>query len=147
MNRNRSLNESGWTLSKNNRLIRVFIASGAMFGLTGVIARSLSSHKLKPLLNERNTLDNFNLGADYLVIHGLALIIVAVLMHLLPAGRFHRAGFSFILGSVLFQYSVLLKSFISIHPFGFLTPLGGLFLMLGWGLLALYGCTYCNTDK
>jgi uncharacterized membrane protein YgdD (TMEM256/DUF423 family) len=123
-------------------MTHLFTATGAILALAGVLARSLSSHALLHLLQERGKLDNFNLAADYLVFHGLALIAVAILCHLFPEAKYYRAGWAFLLGSLLFQGTVLIKSFISIQPFGFLTPLGGFFLMAGWGLLfiaALFG--------
>ncbi len=112
-----------------------FIATGSLLALIGVLARSLSAHALLQLLEARGKLENFNLAADYLLFHGLALIGIAILCHLFPEGKYHRAGWAFLLGSILFQGSVLTKSFVSIQPFGFLTPLGGFVLMVGWGLL------------
>jgi uncharacterized membrane protein YgdD (TMEM256/DUF423 family) len=116
-------------------MTHLFTAIGALLALTGVLARSLSSHALLQLLEARGKLDNFNLAADYLLFHGLALVGVAILCHLFPEARYHRAGWAFLLGSILFQGTVLTKSFVSIQPLGFLTPLGGFVLMLGWGLL------------
>ncbi len=113
----------------------IFISIGSLFALIGVFARSLSSHAIQPFLLERGKLDNFNLATDYLIFHGLALIAVAVLYHLFPGARYERAGFLFIAGSILFQGTVLAKSCISISPFGFLTPVGGFLLMLGWGMM------------
>ena len=116
-------------------MTHLLIATGAILAFAGVLARSLSAHALLQLLEGRGKLDNFNLAADYLLFHGLALIGVAILCHLFPEGKYQRAGWAFILGSILFQGTVLTKSFISIQPFGFLTPLGGFILMVGWGLL------------
>lgn len=116
-------------------MTHLFIAFGSLLALIGVVSRSLSAHALLPLLEARGKLDNFNLAADYLLLHGLALIGIAILCHLFPAGRYHLAGWFFLLGSVLFQGTVLTKSFISIQPLGFLTPLGGFVLMVGWGLV------------
>lgn len=120
-------------------MTRFFLCTGALSALIGIITRSLSSHAIKPFLEGRGKLDNFNLAADYLVLHGLALLVVAILCHLFPEVKFQRAGWAFIVGSLLFQGTVLIKSCISIHPLGFLTPLGGFILMLGWGLLFYYG--------
>ncbi len=120
----------------------IFISTGAFFALIGVFARSLSSHAIQPFLLERGSLDNFNLAADYLIFHGLALFAVAILYHLFPGARYERAGFLFILGSLLFQGSVLAKSVISIAPFGMITPLGGFILMLGWGTLIIIPLFY-----
>ncbi len=112
-----------------------FIAIGSILALAGVIARSLSSHVLLPVLEKNGKLDNFNLAADYLLFHALALIAVAILCREYPEGGYHRAGWAFVCGSLLFQGSVLVKSFVSIQPFGFLTPTGGFVLMIGWVLL------------
>ena len=120
-------------------MVRILIASGGFFALVGIITRSLSSHAIKAFLLERGKLDNFNLAADYLVLHGLALIAVAILYQLFPDAKFQRAGWALITGTVLFQGSVLIKSCVSIAPYGFITPVGGLFLMLGWGLLIVSG--------
>lgn len=113
----------------------IFISSGSFFALVGIVARSLSSHTIQPFLIERGKLDNFNLAADYLIVHGLALLVVAILCHLFPDARYERAGYLLIVGSLLFQGTVLIKSCVSIAPFGLLTPIGGLILMLGWGFL------------
>ncbi len=112
-----------------------FIAIGAILALCGVVARSLSAHALLHLLKERGKLENFNLAADYLLFHGLALIGIAILCHLFPDGKYHRAGWALFIGSIFFQGTVLIKSFVPIQPFGFLTPVGGFILMVGWGLL------------
>jgi len=114
-----------------------FIAVGSCLALVGIIARSLSSHALLALLEQNGKLANFNLAADYLLVHGLALIAVAILYRLFPDAGYHRAAWAFIGGSLLFQGSVLVKSFVSIHPFGFITPVGGLLLMVGWLLLLI----------
>ncbi|MDK9706723.1 MAG: DUF423 domain-containing protein [Desulforhopalus sp.] len=116
-------------------MTQFFIAAGSFFALVGIIARSLSSHTLLPLLEKNGKLANFNLAADYLLFHALALIAVAILCKLYPQGTFHRAGLAFIVGSLLFQGSVLVKSFVSIQPFGFITPIGGFILIVGWFLL------------
>jgi len=128
----------------------LFIAAGSILALAGVLARSLSSHTLLQLLESRGKLANFNLAADYLLFHGLALIAVAILCRLYPQGKYQLAGWAFLLGSILFQGTVLVKSFISIQPLGFLTPLGGFLLMAGWGLLffaAIDGYRLTNLGK
>ena len=116
-------------------MTHLFIAAGSLLALIGVVTRSLSAHALLQLLEARGKLDNFNLAADYLLFHGLALIGIAILCHLFPEEKYHYAGWAFLLGSILFQGTVLTKSLISIQPFGFLTPVGGFILMLGWGVL------------
>jgi uncharacterized membrane protein YgdD (TMEM256/DUF423 family) len=124
-------------MKKEDIMPQNFIAIGSGLALVGILARSLSSHALLALLESNGKLDNFNLAADYLLLHGLALIAVAILCRLFPDAGYHRAGWAFLAGSVLFQGSVLVKSFVSIHPFGFITPVGGLLLMIGWLMLLI----------
>lgn len=120
-------------------MIRVFVAIGGLFSLAAVISRALSSHKIRPLLTARGTLDNFNLASDYLLLHGIALIGVGVMLRVFPEAPLARAGYAFILGSVLFQGSVMVKSLVGLGPLGMITPLGGLCLMTGWVLLTYAG--------
>lgn len=117
-------------------MMQIFIAAGALFAFCGVLARSLSSHPIKPILEQLGKLENFNIAADYLLFHGLALIATAILCHLFPQGKYHWAGWAFIIGSFLFQGTVIFKSFINMGPAGMLTPLGGFILLAGWLLLA-----------
>jgi len=119
-------------------MTQLFIIAGTFFAFCGVLARSLSSHAIKPTLEELGKLDNFNIAADYLLFHGLALIATAILCHIFPQSRFQWAGWAFILGSVLFQGTVIFKAFIPMGPAGLLTPLGGFVLLGGWLLLG-YG--------
>ena len=117
----------------------IFISAGAIFAFCGVLARSLSSHAIKATLEQSGKLDNFNIAADYLLFHGLALVATAILCHLYPGNKYHLAGWAFIAGSILFQGTVLIKSFIHLGPVGILTPLGGFVLLAGWLLLAYSG--------
>lgn len=118
-------------------MTKIFLFSGALFSFLGVLTRSLSSHPIRQFLLERGKLENFNIAADFLLFHGLALVAVAILLHIFPEAKFHRPGWLFLTGSVLFQGTVLTKSCISIQPFGALTPIGGFLLMAGWIVLAL----------
>lgn len=111
---------------------KLFLLSGAAFGFLAVISRSLSSHAIRSALETRGKLENFNLASDYLLFHGLALLVVSALGRQMPQAGYGYAGALFILGSFLFQGSVFFKSFYAMGALGMLTPLGGLLLMLGW---------------
>lgn len=116
-------------------MTHLFIGTGAFFAFCGVFTRSLSSHAIKASLEQLGKLDNFNIAADYLIFHGLALLATGILCQLYPGSRYYLAGWAFIIGSVLFQGTVLLKAFSNLGPAGMLTPLGGLILLGGWLLL------------
>lgn len=118
---------------------KIFFATGSLFALCGVVSRALSSHAIHDFLTQRGKLDNFNLASDYLVMHGLALVIVAILIHFFPEGGFAKAGWALLMGSLFFQGSVLVKSCVGIGALGMVTPLGGLILMIGWLLFLWAG--------
>lgn len=118
---------------------RFLFAGGAIFALTAVITRALSSHAIREFLAGRDKLDNFNLASDYLLVHGLALIVTALLNSLFPQAGFARAGVVLFTGSLLFQGSVLIKSCIPLGAAGIVTPAGGAVLMVGWLLLLISG--------
>ena len=113
-------------------ITKLFLSLGALYGFIGVIANSLSSHAIKPQLEVRNKLDSFNIAADFMIYHGIALLLIGILVHQFPKAGFHWTGWAFVLGSLLFQISVFVKSFVDIGVFGAMTPIGGLILMLGW---------------
>ena len=101
-------------------------------GFAGLMAHSLSSHPLKPRLEAAGKLDNFNLAANQLLFHAVALLAVAALSYLWPKAAFQWSGYLLLVGSVFFQGTVLIKSFAEMGSLGLLTPIGGLLLMLGW---------------
>jgi len=45
-------------------------------------------------------------------------------------------GWVFIVGILLFSFSIYLRAMTGIREFTNVTPLGGIILMMGWGLLA-----------
>lgn len=112
----------------------IFLAAGGGFALIGTIARSLSSHAIHEMLSSRGKLENFNLAADYLLAHGVALIGVAILCQLYPQSTFARAGYLILTGCLIFSGTVLWKSLVPMGPLGVLTPIGGAILFCGWGL-------------
>lgn len=116
---------------------KFLFSSAGILGIVGVLARSLSSHTIKPFLEEREKLDNFNLAADYLLMHAIAILLLLVIRKQYPTAKLERSIYLFLVGSLLFQGTVLIKSCVSISPFGFVTPIGGALLMAGWSYLII----------
>lgn len=116
----------------NKRLI--IIAS--VFGILAVILGAFGAHALKSLLDPAG-LEVWKTAVSYQFYHTLALLFVS----LLPASN-GRAGniaaWFFSLGILLFSGSLYListKEILNISQLsvlGPLTPVGGLFFILGW---------------
>jgi uncharacterized membrane protein YgdD (TMEM256/DUF423 family) len=116
------------------------ILAGALFALLAVVLGAFGAHALKAILPPE-TLQSFETGVRYQMYHAIALILVGII------GQ--REGFKpqrittlFNMGIVLFSFSIyaltLLKSTqqIGLGKLGILTPIGGLFLIAAWGMLA-----------
>ena len=120
-------------------MFRIFLVTGALFSCAAVVCRALSYHTLRLELTASRTMEQFNLAADYLLVHGLALVVLARLAETRPCRCFTASGWALLVGSLCFQGTVIAKCFVDLGPAGALTPVGGVLLMLGWLLLALGG--------
>ncbi|MFT5291247.1 MAG: uncharacterized membrane protein YgdD (TMEM256/DUF423 family) [Planctomycetota bacterium] len=115
-----------------------WIATAALLAGTGVIAGAFGAHALKDQLVASDHLETWNTAVLYQVWHALGLLIWAVQRE---AGRgvggLGIAG-CFVIGTLLFSGSLYCLSLPIADSlpsmFGALTPLGGVFLIAGWGL-------------
>jgi uncharacterized membrane protein YgdD (TMEM256/DUF423 family) len=77
----------------------------------------------------------------YQFLHALALILVALLLFIpdLQHARkyFVRSGICFIIGTLLFSGSLYALVSVGKVWLGPITPIGGVFFILGWAMLAL----------
>jgi uncharacterized membrane protein YgdD (TMEM256/DUF423 family) len=126
-------------MKKNNIIVfaSLTMAVGVGFGAIG-------AHALKDLLNDAQ-LDLWNKGVFYQLVHGLGLLIVAVLRKTNNEFNHKLPTLFFKLGIVLFSGSLYLiainKGFfgeIALLKYCLIpvTPLGGISLIMGWIFLA-----------
>ncbi|TMO05262.1 DUF423 domain-containing protein [Pseudoalteromonas sp. S327] len=97
--------------------------------MLSVMLGAFAAHGLKSRLTEYS-LGVFKTAAEYQMVHGLALIAVAILIkwgiNLTMAGGF------FIGGTLLFSGSLYLLALSGMKWLGPITPLGGLCFIIGW---------------
>ncbi len=116
-----------------------WISLGAGFGGLSVLLGAFGAHSLKDLLTEQK-LATFQTGTQYMGYHGLALILVGILVLVLgePSKKaFKKVGIYFTAGIFLFSGSLYALAFDGPRFFGPITPLGGLSFMIGWVILAV----------
>ena len=105
----------------------------AIFGIIAVIFGAFGAHALKAQLSV-NALENWKTAVNYQFIHALALLLLATL----PTNRLIRlSAWFFSLGILCFSGSLYLLSIREILTIntafvGPITPIGGLFFILGW---------------
>ena len=110
---------------------------GAVAGGLGVVLGAFGAHGLKERLSPYS-LDIFETAVRYQMYHAPALLAVGLLK---LAGRSGRAltcaGWSFLLGTLIFSGTLYALAFTGIRWLGAITPIGGVFLILGWFALAV----------
>jgi hypothetical protein len=108
----------------------------AIFGIIAVIFGAFGAHALKAQLSI-SALENWKTAVNYQFVHALALLLLATL----PTTTFIRlSAWFFTLGIVCFSgslYLLSLKEILTINTafFGPITPIGGLFFIIGWVFL------------
>jgi uncharacterized membrane protein YgdD (TMEM256/DUF423 family) len=116
-------------------MTRLWLAIAGLGGLISVAAGALAAHHAA----DPKAAELLRTGALYGMVHAVVLIAVIALAQ----GREPRrgpasvAGWSFALGIVLFSGSLFALAAGGARWIGWLTPLGGAALMVGWGALAV----------
>lgn len=115
---------------------RLWIVFGSVSGLVSVAAGAFGAHGLKKRL-AADLLITFETGARYEMFHALALVAVGLLMLRAPSTAGTVAGWSFLVGTVLFSGSLYVLALTGTRWLGAITPLGGVAFLVGWAALAV----------
>ncbi|WP_171037473.1 DUF423 domain-containing protein [Pseudoalteromonas sp. S558] len=110
-------------------MIKLFLMAGSLFCMFSVILGAFAAHGLKSRLSEYS-LGVFKTAAEYQMVHGLALIAVAILIKW--GINLSWAGGFFITGTLLFSGSLYLLALTEMKWLGPITPIGGLCFIIGW---------------
>ncbi len=110
---------------------------GAVLGMLSVIIGAFGAHGLKDILVENGRLDVFETAVKYQMYHAFALLFTSLLAEKIKGRWATRAIFCFVTGVIIFSGSLYVLSISNIGIFGAITPIGGLFLIVGWVYLIL----------
>ncbi|RXJ02760.1 DUF423 domain-containing protein [Anaerobacillus alkaliphilus] len=118
-------------------MLKLFLMIGSINMLIAVGLGAFGAHGLQGKLTER-MLEIYQTGVHYHMIHAIAILIIAVVADRLgnPA-MLTWAGWAMFIGIIFFSGSLYILSISGIKILGAITPIGGLFFMIGWVLLAL----------
>ena len=115
-------------------MARFWFGMGCLMVGLSVAADAFGAHVLKQHLST-HLLAVFETGARYQMIHGLALVVLALAMNRWSGFGLRWAAGLWLVGILLFSGSLYALSLTGILGLGIVTPLGGLCFLLGWGLL------------
>ncbi|NNG09097.1 MAG: DUF423 domain-containing protein [Arenibacter sp.] len=111
---------------------------GALYGLLAVLFGAFGAHKLKKSLSD-DQLKSFETGIKYQMYHAILLVVLGFNLGFTSPLETYIA-YSFIFGVFLFSFSIYALTISAskgkkLKWLGPITPIGGLLLLFGWGLL------------
>ncbi len=119
--------------------------SGAIAVALGALGAHFLKSKLETGLLTQTNLQTFETAVTYQIYHSIVLLILSLLVDKFNNKLIPKAGYCFMAGIVLFSGSLYLLATASllgitnIRWLGPITPIGGLFFITGWLLLAFAG--------
>ena len=113
---------------------------GALFGVLAIILGAFGAHALKKKLTN-DLLQSFETGVKYQMYHAIVLLVLGYQLDTTATINSYII-YLLIIGTILFSFSIYALVLLNakgkkIKGLGLVTPLGGLTLVLGWGLLLL----------
>ena len=116
---------------------KIFVTA-SLFGMIAIILGAFGAHKLKEVLTLEQ-LNTFETGVKYQMYHAFFLLFVGLNTALTNKVK-RIIYFLTLFGVILFSGSIYLLATNSLMAFdfrtiGFITPIGGLLLIMAWGVL------------
>lgn len=114
---------------------RTILLVGTGMGMLAIILGAFGAHGLEKLV-DAEAIDTFETGVKYQMYHALFLLFLGLRNEI--AVKTKKMVFTLVLlGVVLFSFSIYLLALNSLTSFdfkiiGFLTPIGGVFMIMGW---------------
>lgn len=114
---------------------------GGIYGLLSVILGAFGAHAFKKILSVER-LESFEIGVRYQIYAAFFLLIVGYILKFETSSE-KWISILMIAGAFLFSVSIYILSFqdywgINLKFLGPITPLGGLFMIISWGMLIWY---------
>ena len=105
---------------------------GAIFLTTSIVLGAMGAHAMRNILEEEQ-LRGYLTATEYLTIHGLAFLILAMIRaEILQASRLIRYGVLIFSGSI-YLLTLLSAAKVEFPPvIGLITPIGGVLMIAGW---------------
>lgn len=110
-----------------------WLVISAVMGFLGVALGAFGAHGLRNIVTPE-ILESYKTGVQYHIIHAVALFALALYGNpaLLKAAKF------FLIGIILFSFSLYLYSVTGVRWLAMVTPFGGASFLIGWGAVIYY---------
>ena len=119
----------------------IVLTIAAFYGMTSVILGAFGAHAFKKFLPEEK-LASFEVGVRYQMYHAIALLAIGLFFSF-TNGMERSAAWCMMIGTFIFSVSIYFLSFadhwgVNLKFLGPITPIGGLLMLVGWGILMVY---------
>jgi len=127
----------------------MILALGAFLGFFAVGFGAYSEHGLRPVVSEEEF--RFLMTAvRYNQVHAVVIVAIGLVLAgnggLTNSKAFRFSGALFILGTLLFSFSIYASVFFGVPGLTFITPVGGITLMSAWLFLMISALTFMKNN-
>jgi uncharacterized membrane protein YgdD (TMEM256/DUF423 family) len=125
-------------------LQKQMIRAGAAILSASIALGAIGTHFIQRFIPVDH-MNTYKTGIEYMMIHGLGILLIASLLRRLHESTSRNVFFMFIAGIVIFTGTLILLSTRTlwigdaISWLGMITPIGGALMIGGWALLAMKG--------
>ena len=126
----------GVNLGEQKEIELNFLVIGAISGFLVVILGAFGAHGLKDILDEYGK-SIYEKAVLYHMFHTMAILVLGLIEKIQPELQLSLAGWAFIFGIILFSGSLYVLAVTGIKSLGMITPIGGVFFIIGWVSLFL----------
>ncbi len=125
-----------------NKHQRILLFCAGLFGAMSVALAAMGSHALAHTLSVNGQVETFGKAVDYAIHGAVALLAVVALTKLISSKLILIGGYVLAFGTLCFSGSLFIYTLTGLKVITFVTPIGGISLVIGWGILALSGLFY-----
>lgn len=115
-----------------------FFLIACLFGATAVALGAMGSHMLEKLL-PASKIETFKIGVRYQFYHAVVLLVLSLFQRYFTKKWLNWIGWMFVLGVLMFSgslYFLAMSDYWGLNSLrsivGPITPIGGVFFILGW---------------
>lgn len=116
---------------------KIILSIAAISGALTVGLGAFGAHALKAKLEATDRLSTYQTAVQYHFYHTLVLLIIGVLLYKTQSSWLNYSSYMMIAGILFFSGSLYALCLSGARWLGAITPIGGIFFILGWLFLLM----------
>ncbi|SEQ20241.1 DUF423 domain-containing protein [Piscibacillus halophilus] len=116
--------------------MKALLLIGVLNGFLAVALGAFGAHGLEGKISEK-MLNTWEKAVQYQMFHTIAIFVAGMMLLRFDHSMLVSAGWTFLIGIILFSGSLYIYSLSGIKTFAMITPIGGVAFLVGWVLLGL----------